>query len=150
MRTATPRSHTSLRVQPSLTGVNRCRIIATTLTPPSLHLPLFLPLHYASTLPPFPPTLPFLHVLLLFFSHLFTLSIVQLDTLPVLHQPLANYSSAALFPPSIHPLFSPHLTRLFSSLPCIIPLISRGACNTAVVYNMSVVITDSLAMQHQQ
>lgn len=71
-------------------------------------------------------------------------------SIPVLHQPLANYSSAALFPPSIHPLFSPHLTRLFSSLPCIIPLISRGACNTAVVYNMSVVITDSLAMQHQQ
>ena len=84
---ATPRSHTSLRFQPSLTGVNRCRIIA--LTPPSLHLPLLrhtlhpsihpsihpstlssFPVHHPSTavsrltrsslLPP-PPLLSFVH-----------------------------------------------------------------------------------------
>lgn len=46
------------------------------------------------------------------------------------------------------PLFPLHLTCLFSSLLCIITLIRRGACNAAVVYNMSVVITDSLAALH--
>lgn len=59
--------------------------------------------------------------------------------------PLAN---SHFFLPSIHPLFPLHLTCLFSSLLCIITLIRRGACNTAVVYNVSVVITDSLAMLH--
>ena len=51
-------------------------------------------------------------------------------------------------PPYFFFFFSLHPTCLLSSLPWIIPLIRRGACNTAVAYNMSVVITDSLAVLH--
>lgn len=75
---ATLRSHTSLRFQPSLTGVNRCRIIARTLTPPSLHLPLLPPTIPPYILPPLPSFLttiypwPFLHPLIhLHYLHLF-------------------------------------------------------------------------------
>lgn len=110
-----------------------------------------LPPHYASILPPFPPTLPpFIHSSCCFYTFFYPFLHFSPPSIPVLHRALTNYSSAVLSPPSIHPLFSPHLTCLFSSQPCIIPLISCGACNTAVVYNMSVVITDSLAMRHQQ
>lgn len=86
----------------------------------SIHFPLFLPSLFFFLLPPFNSISP--------------------------HHPLANNHSTYLCFPSTHPFFPLYLTCRFSSPLWIIPLIRCGSCNTAVVYNMSVVITDSLAV----
>lgn len=111
--------------------------------PPSLYPstppPVLTTIHLAvSTSTPSPLFLPSF----LFFVQPFTLPPSNPISSP---HPSVLQPQHPLFSPSIHPFF---LTCLFSSLLWIILPIRRCACNTAVVYNMSVVITDSLAVLH--
>lgn len=119
--------------------------ITPSLPPPPIHLPLLTTVH--------PFIFTFLHPLIpLYFFHLsFPLSSLSPpfsnQPQPQITRPFSNATILSLT--AAPPLFSPPpVSSVCFHLLWIIPLIRLGACNTSVVYNMSVVITDSLAVLH--